>query len=308
MIFCEIKSKSNEVIFSNLIDEGRESDCLFYKTEVENHTVEMYITPDDRRYEELKKSSRRKRLVAEVYFNLHQQIEKDRINFHNRNFHTIKDLQARLSQKCEVIVEQNIVRFQEARKAKEKINEYVKGNIDETVRVFYDLNRTILEMDYHTQAMKILFDVDQEILIKEFILKKGLLAVYHPLKEKFKDRNLDINLGGIQDGAKVSFDKGLFTLMFHHFFDNASKYCKKKSEMVFKYDDCSLVVEMISRHITELENIYKDNYSTRGDTGLGLSVIKKCAERMGWVFEIIPGRACDDQTYTKNIFIFKKKL
>ncbi len=316
MIRLQITNKDDEIIFSNLgegdINKFKDKkNCKkekylrsYYKEEKE---FNVWIVSEDK---DLYKSNKLFNKTCKTYLPIINGLYKDYSMNLLAGIHTIVTIQAKMSQKIEPFIKGATKGKQEERirtvknTMKDKTPEKVAGLV-------CFLSKRIEELNVHLESLKIIEGSrKQKTNVEKYFLYSVLLNVYDPFKQSFNDKNIRVVFNRIDKSQELSLDYKIFNLVFHHIFDNASKYSKKNDTIHFIFSsDNKLIIQMHSLTIENSEQVFLRGVSggnvggLAGD-GIGMFVIKKGLQVMGMNIDIKDdGVLKNSPAYSKNKFI-----
>lgn len=317
MISIEITSKNQNIIFSNISPQHKEAfknnksskkDGIRSVFKKDKDGIGFWlITSDSNNYKSTKTANKIFNVLLELFTGIHKHYEIVTLS----NSHTIATIQAKMSQQIEALTGSS----KEQRGSYQKTMDNVKIKIEKDTRaaanIICGLNKRIEEINTHLKSLQIL-ENKTEVDLKKHPLKNMLLNIYSPFQDGFKDKQIKINFDRINENLKIIVDFKIFSLVMHHFFDNAVKYSKNEDEIFFIYSrDSNLVVNMHSLKIKEEDNIFDigvsgQNADTLAGDGIGMHVIKKGLNIMHMDIEIKDNGVLDNNpTFNKNCFIIK---
>lgn len=322
MIHLQITNKNNEIIFSNLKKEhiGKFRDNKnskakkylrsYYKKEEE---FDVWLVSED---QDLYKSNKLFNKTCKTYLPIVNGLYQDYSMNLLAGMHTIATIQAKMVQKIEPFVSGATQGKQEDR------IQIVKDTIqykspDDVADLVCFLSKRIEELDVHLESLKIIEGGinKTKTKIEGHHLHKVLLNIYDPFKGSFSDESIKVNFDRIDESLKLSFDYKIFHLVFHHIFDNASKYSKKDDTIHFIFSsENKLVIEMHSLTIENpqqvfLRGISGNNAGELAGNGIGMFVIKKGLQVMGMNISLKDGgKLKNSPSYSKNKFIIDCNL
>jgi len=312
MIGIEITSKSQDIVFTNILPKYKEK-FESNKSSKENGVRSIFkedkdgvglwmITDDQDIYKSAKIANKSFNFFLEVFTGIHEHYEIVTLS----NTHTIATIQAKMSQQIETLVGSQRGNYQ-------RIMDDVKGKIERDTqaasKIICDLNKRVEELDTHLKSLQILDD-KTAVDLKIHPLKSMLLNIYSPFRDDFRNKSIKVVFDRIDENLKIKVDYKIFSLVMHHFFDNAVKYSKDEDEISFVYSqNNNLVINMHSIEIKTEDNIFDIGVSGKNadafaGNGIGMHVIKKGLKIMGMDIEIKNSGILDNHPkFNKNHFI-----
>ncbi len=313
MIYLELKDK-DKIIFFNIPEKYKNvfvmnKNCKkdnvrsFFK---QNKNITIWLVTDDKDlYKSSKLFGKTSNFIIEIINGLYRHYSLVTLS----NTHTIATIQAKMAQQLESLIGENSTRG-EHQKSVSKIENKIKDNINEAAKVICDFSKRVEEIDKHLKSLEILNNKARQLKLASHPLKKMLLRIYAPFESKFQSKSIDINFDRVLERANIKADYDIFSLVMHHFFDNATKYSKSndKIEFIFSSDN-KLVIKMHSLTIEDNVKVFEvgysgDNVGELAGNGIGMNVIKKGLLIMDMDIEITDtGNMNKDNKYSKNVFI-----
>lgn len=317
MINIEIVDKNQNIVFSNISPEHKETfknnktskkdgiRSLFKKDK--NDVGLWLVTNDNDNYKSTKTINKTFNFLSELFLSIHKHYEMITLS----NTHTIATIQAKMSQQIETLVGSSKDQRGNYQKTMDDVKNKIGKDIQATSKIICDLNKRIEEMDTHLKSLQIL-ENRTAVELKNHPLKNMLLNIYSPFQDGFKGKEIKVNFDRIDENLKIIVDYKIFSLVMHHFFDNAVKYSKNEDEISFVYSkDNSLVVNMHSITIKAEDNIFErgvsgQNTDTLAGNGIGMYVIKESLNLMNMDIETKSSGTLDNHPkFSKNHFIIK---
>ncbi len=317
MISIEIVDKNQNIVFSNISPKHKETfknsksskkdgiKSLFKKDK--NDVGLWLVTNDNDNYKSKKTFNKTFNFLLELFLGIHKHYEMVTLS----NTHTIATIQAKMSQQIETLVDNSKDQRENYQKTMDGVREKILKDVQATSKIICDLNKRIEEMDAHLKSLQIL-ENKTAVELKNHPLKYMLLNIYSPFQDGFKDKKIKVNFDRVDENLKIIVDYKIFSLVMHHFFDNAVKYSKNDDEISFIYSkDNSLVVNMHSITIKAEDNIFAkgvsgQNTNTLAGNGIGMHVIKESLNIMNMDIEIKDSGTLDNNPkFSKNHFIIK---
>lgn len=317
MIWLEIINRSGAVVFSNLKSKHKQifenyklskKDGLISMFKENRNGVSLWLIADDNDlYNSSKVAKKNFGFVEKLVMGIYKHYELITLS----NTHTIATIQAKMSQQIEGLLgssKKHRGNYQEITSNMEKkiLEDSYKASC-----VFCDLSKRIEEIDTHLKSLKILAN-KTAVDLTEHPLKSMLLNIYSPFQNNFKNKNIKINFDRVATVTKCLIDYKIFSLVMHHFFDNAVKYSKTNDEISFVFSaDSYLVINMHSITIEDGDNIFDmgvsgQNTDTLAGDGIGMHVIKQGLNIMDMDIEVrCSGKLEKHKKYSKNQFIIK---
>ncbi len=313
MIYLELKENSN-LIFSNIPEEykttfinnqssKKDNVKSFFKKD-NNHTSIWLITDDKDLCKSPKLFNKTFNFINKIINGLYSHYSLVTLS----NTHTIATIQAKMSQQLEGLIGENAQRG-EYQKSVLKIENKIKENINEAAKVICDFSKRVEEIDIHLKSLEILSN-KTAIKLNSHPLKKMLLRIYAPFESKFQSKNIYINFDKVPEDVKIKADYDIFSLVMHHFFDNATKYSKSNDEIEFIFSSGNkLVTRMHSLTIENKNKVFDMGYSGKNvgelaGNGIGMNTIKQGLSGMHMDIEITDtGQLDKNNRYSKNVFI-----
>lgn len=344
MIYYEVKNKSGRTIASNIKDcpvldqfIGKETESVKFKNsrnvyrENETGKVRLIIVNEN----DFQASNRLVNRVLNVYFDLIPEFKKLE-NSHRQYFDTIIDrfahnlikvtqrLKAHLTRLAPDSVGEKSATYVDF---KSEVERRLKGNTFLAADDICQISNRITDLDAQIEGLRIICGFADRVK-PSFVnssISRAIIRLYHPFLKEFEKKSIKINLQipqKISDENKVRLDYQLFSVIMWQFFDNAIKYARPNSEIIFKAeldkDPKVLYCEMTSLLIEqdEIDKVFQEKYKGKnakditGD-GIGMFMIKRALDLMGASLIIEPDiktlENYNDKKYCKNLFTFKFK-
>lgn len=317
MVYIEITDKSQNIVFSNI--------SLRYKEEFKNNKsskkdgirsifkkdkdgMGLWVITDDKDiYKSAKIAHKSFNFFSELFIGIHKHYEIVTLS----NTHTIATIQAKMSQQIETLVGSSKSQRGNYQRIMGDVKNKIEKDTQVASKIICDLNKRIEEIDTHLKSLQIL-ENKTAVDLNMHPLKSMLLNIYSPFQDGFKNKKIKVVFDRIDDDLKIKADYKIFSLVMHHFFDNAVKYSKDEDEISFVYSkDNNLVINMHSIAIKKEDNIFDigvsgKNADTLAGNGIGMHVIKKGLNIMDMDIEITNSGTLDNHPkFSKNCFIIK---
>jgi signal transduction histidine kinase len=171
------------------------------------------------------------------------------------------------------------------------------------------LSKRVEEIDTHLKSLSIL-ENKTAVELRSHPLKNMLLNIYSPFKASFNEKKIKVIFERIDENIKIVSDYKIFSLVMHHFFDNAVKYSKIEDEISFIFSTKNeLIINMHSLKIEDQTKIFEigvsgNNTDSLAGDGIGMHVIKKGLKVMNMDISIKDsGQLEKHQRFNKNCFI-----
>lgn len=315
MLCIEIVDENKNIVFSNILLKHKET-FKNNKTSKKNGIRSIFkkdqdgiglwlITDDKGIYKSGKIASKTFNFFSEFFIGIHKHYEIITLS----NTHTIATIQAKMSQQIEILVGSRKNQRGSYQKVMGEVKNKIEEDTQEASKIICDLNKRIEEIGTHLKSLQIL-ENKTEVDLKNHPLKSMLLNIYAPFQDGFKNKQIRVIFDRVDEGLKITVDYKIFSLIMHHFFDNALKYSKIDDEINFIYSsDNLLVVNMHSLKIEKQDNIFEagvsgKNADSLAGNGIGMHVIKKGLEIMNMSIEIKDnGKLEKHQNFNKNCFV-----
>lgn len=258
--------------------------------------------------------------VSEIFDNIHDSF-RNQIELQS---HTLKSIQAQLSQKIEQIVGismqgGSLSFFDQKRLISKKVSE----NPDEAAEVFLYLSKRIYELDAHMSSFELLHMGEFVKLDLQFhSIRKLLLNIWHAFDEQYTKKNIRYTFSFEESYAeehKLQLDYKTINTAFYNFFDNCIKYVIPDSEIIFRFiehenNSFELNITMISLVIKqdEISKIFELGFRCESckdlkGSGVGMHVFKKALEMNGLKIKLETNstiiKELNGKQYSKNKFI-----
>lgn len=322
MIYLQITNENNEIMFSNLkkehIDEfdnskkskGKEYLRSYYKEEKE---FSVWLVSEDR---DLYKSNKLFNKTYKTYLSIVDGLYQNYSMNLLAGVHTIATIQAKMVQKIEPFIIGAAQGKQENRMQNVK-NIIQNKKPDDIADLVCFLSKRIDELNIHLESLKIIEKGINKTKteMRKHSLRSVLLNIYDPFKDLFNDKNINVVFDKVDEALQLSLDYKIFSLVFHHIFDNASKYSKKDDTINFIFSSKGkLIIQMHSLTIENPETVFLrgvsgGNVGELAGDGIGMFVIKKGLQVMGMDISLKDdGKLNNSPNYSKNKFIIDCNL
>ncbi len=312
MIYLELKENDN-LVFTN-IPEGYKATLINNKNSKKNNirsffkqykdTTIWLITNDKDLYKSSKLFNKTFNLIEKITNGLYDHYSLVTLS----NTHTITTIQAKMSQQLESLIG-DVNQRGKYQESISTVQNKIKTNLNETAKLICDFNKRVEEIDTHLKSLEILTN-KTAVKLDSHPLKTALLNIYSPFKDKFDSEKIKLIFERVPQNSKIKIDYKIFSLVMHHFFDNATKYSKSSDDIEFIFSsDNKLVAKMHSLTIKDKIKVFEagysgDNVGELAGNGIGMNVIKKGLLIMNMNIEITDtGNMNKDAKYSKNTFV-----
>lgn len=317
MINIEIVDKNQNIIFSNVSLQHKEKfktkknskkDGIRSIFKKDKHGMGLWLVIDDKdNYKSTKTINKTFNFLSEFFIGIYKHYETITLS----NTHTIATIQAKMSQQIETLVGDRKSQRGNYQEVINVVEDKIKKDTRTVSKIVCDLNKRIEEIDTHLESLRILVN-KTAVVLKDHPIKNMLLSIYAPFSDDFKNKKIEVIFDRIDQDLKIKVDYKIFSLVMHHFFDNAVKYSKDTDKISFVYSqDNSLVVNMHSLTIKEGYNVFEmgvsgQNTDTLAGNGIGMYVIKKGLNIMDMDIDFKDkGVLNNHPDFSKNNFIIK---
>ncbi len=278
---------------------------------------------------DLVKSSRLFSKVGPVAYDVFEQLYESFRGQIEAQAHTLKKIQAQLSQKIEQIVVSPLNHGKYAyTEQKRLVSQTIAADPDTAAEILIYLGKRISELDAHMSSFELIHMGEFIKLDKQkHNIRRLLLNIWHAFDGQFYKRNIRYNFSfqdSYADENKLHLDYNTINTAFYNFFDNCSKYVFPGSEIIIDFsvkNDSSFIITITMESFLikkdEISHIFDlgfrcDSCSNIEGSGVGLHVFKKVLEMHGFDVEIESDGEIifsdESNTYSKNTFVVTGKL
>lgn len=290
MIYFEKKNNVGVTLVSNIEDE--KFLLGFEKKEIEFKDGFLVVYTKDPILVKRAKIFRIVRDICSTIFDsVFKEMENHFLNQIKAHSHTLKKIQAQLTQKIESIVESPMLTAcKDYNEQKVLVCDKICANPDLAADTLIYLKKRISEIEAHISSFEILhMGEDLYLDFKPHNIRRVILNILAAFQDSM---NLNIKFHFDDDFSernKIRLDYKIINTVFYNFFDNSVKYCPPYSDVNIFFEingnKFIITVEMKSLRIEkeELEEIFKLNYRGKNAKkedgfGVGMYVVKKGLE------------------------------
>ncbi|MEK7180889.1 MAG: ATP-binding protein [Patescibacteria group bacterium] len=294
------KNNRGEIIFSSLPRDFSSSNYQPREFKLGNGTLVLFT--DDLL---LLKRAKILRKVEEICSPALEFIQEYFIQQIKAHSHTLKKLQGQLKQKSEALVENPMLAAQvDYSHQRNIVADKIKKNPEAAADVFIYLQKRIFEVEAHISSFEILHMGEElQLDVRPHNIRRLILNILHAFQDRFDEYHVRRTFKFEDDMAeskKIRLDYKIINTAFYNFFDNAVKYVKPYSEMVFCFDVdegnyFKLRVKMKSLRIEkdEIQRLWELGYRGKNakqidGSGVGMYVIKKALRMNSFDMQIQP--------------------
>jgi signal transduction histidine kinase len=229
MIYLEITRADKQLIFTNIPvnyrkifendKNSKDSECRSIYKKDANEIGFWMVTNNNDLYKSARVAHKSFDIFQEIFIGIHEHYELITLS----NTHTIATIQAKMSQQLESLIGASINRRGAYNKVIDDVEIIINKNSAKASEVICALSKRVEEIDTHLKSLSIL-ENKTAVELRSHPLKNMLLNIYSPFKASFNEKKIKVIFERIDENIKIVSDYKIFSLVMHHFFDNAVKY------------------------------------------------------------------------------------
>lgn len=323
MIWFSVSTVSGDNLFKSKFPRlGKNSKNRSFS--FDNQTIEVETNDSD-----LVRSSRLLSKVGPIANSIFDQLYESFRGQIEAQAHTLKKIQAQLSQKIEQVVVSPLSHGKYGYSEQKKlVSKKIAEDPEQAAEMLIYLSKRISELDAHMSSFELIHMGEFIKLDKQMHnIRRLLLNIWHAFDGQFYKKSIKYSLAfqdSFAEENKLHLDYNTINTAFYNFFDNCSKYASPNSEIKidFSVDEenrFNITISMKSFLIeeSEIDKIFELGFRCKScskidGSGVGLHVFKKVLEMHGFqVYVESDGQMTnsdDKNIYSNNTFVISGEL
>lgn len=205
---------------------------------------------------------------------------------------------------------------------KDEVRRRMESDIDAAAHDVCQMSHRAVDLDAQIATLRVISGYAERNAASTKIkvnLQKGMFRLTNPFVEELRSKGIEIHNNipnNSSDSDKVLVDPDLFNAAIWQLLDNASKYVLEGTpiEITARIDQRPQILELamtsVCIELNEVDSIFLEGQKGRhagnkGETGIGLHVVKKALGLMGAMISAHPGAEVETKDgfkYCRNVF------